>query len=817
MSTTYQIKTEFSILDKASPALSTLGKKAQWLEKNLSAPLLAAEKRFTAFETAMKQAVVGGFGAVTAAAAAAVKSAIPLGMELEQNLGGTEAVFGEYAESVQTLAEESYRNMGLSASDYMATANKMGSLFQGSGLEQVRAMELSTKAMQRAADVASVMGIDTSMAMESIAGAAKGNFTMMDNLGVAMNATTLSAYALEKGINFKWNTASNAEKAELAMRMFFERTEQYAGNFAREADSTLSGSFGRMKTNIQDILAKMTLGQDIKPSLENLQESVLAFAHNIVPAVVAILNQLPALVSGVVSTIGPVIEQALGDIKSPFGEILIAGLKVIKMIWDLKVPILAIGGLFMAWHGIVDVIFLVTKAMKGFEIATRVAEGIQAAHNAALWGTTVAIEAQGGAAVAASAGMKIYSVASSIAAGATKVFSAAMGFLNAVFVASPIGWIVLAIVAAVGLLIGIIVVCVKHWDSISAALKRFGKAALNILSTVWNAITGFFSRIPQFLSDAWDAMTGFFTNMYHAVMKFLFGDNAAAMEKFIAQMIEKIGAFFAGIRESIASFFSGLWESLSAFFAMAGGGIAGFFTSLWEKLSAFFAMAGEGIAGFFASLWGKLSALFAMIGEGIAGFFAGIREKMTGAFTAVMESTGAFFGAIWEKAAGFFAMIGAAAAGWVESLKAKLRPLFDFISGLFGGIANLWQGLVSAFQSEGIVGVFKRIGSAILGFVLTPIEAVLRALDWVPGIGDTMGSWADRIAEMKSGFDANASFTENQNLQIPPTKTAAAASSYSRQESYSNVNINLAEQLESDNYGMVAPGVTVARTASGSF
>ena len=798
MSTNYQIKTEFSILDKASPALSTLGKKGQWLEKNLSAPLLAAEKRFTAFETAMKQTVVGGFGAVVAAAATAVKSAIPLGMELEQNLGGTEAVFGEYAESVQTLAETAYKNMGLSASDYMATANKMGSLFQGSGLKQVRAMELSTQAMQRAADVASVMGIDTSMAMESIAGAAKGNFTMMDNLGVAMNATTLSAYALEKGINFEWKTASNAEKAELAMQMFFERTEQYAGNFAREANSTLAGSFGRMKTNIQDILAKMALGQDIKPSLENLQESVLAFAHNIVPAVVAILNQLPDLVSGVLSTVGPVIEQALGDIRSPFGEILVAGLELIQMIWDLKIPILAIGGLFMAWHGIVDVILLITKTMEGFEIATRVVEGIQVAHNATLWGTTVAIEAQGGAAVAAGIGMKLYAVGAGIASAATSAFSTAMGFLNAVFVASPIGWIVLAIVAAIALLVGIIVICVKHWDSISAALKRFGEAALNILSTVWNAITGFFSRIPQFLSDAWNAITGFFsrisqflsdawnaitgffsripqflsdawnaitgffTNMYHAVMKFLFGDNAAAMEEFVAQMIEKIGAFFAGI-----------WESLSAFFVMVGEGIAVFFTGIWEKI--------------------------------------------TGAFTAVMEAIGEFFGTIWEKVTGFFAMIGATVAGWVESLKAMLQSIFDFISGLFGGIANLWQGLVSVFQSEGIVGVFIRIGSAILGFVLTPIEAVLRALDWIPGIGDTMGSWADKIAEMKSGFDANASFTKNQNLQISPTKTAAAASSYSRQENFSNVNISLAEQLKSDNYGMVAPGVTVARTASGSF
>lgn len=729
MSTNYQIRTEFSILDKASPALTAAGRKAQWLEKNFSGPLGAAEKRFTAFEAVLKKSVVGGFGAVTGAATMAIKSAVPLGMELEQNLGGTEAVFGEYAESVQTLAEDAYKNMGLSASDYMATANKMGSLFQGSGLEQVRAMELSTKAMQRAADVASVMGIDTSMAMESIAGAAKGNFTMMDNLGVAMNATTLSAYALEKGLDFEWKTASNAEKAELAMKMFFERTEQYAGNFAEEADRTLAGSFGRMQTNIQDILAKIALGQDIKPSLENLQESVLAFAHNIVPAVVSILNQLPDLIAGVFSTVGPVIEQALGDIRSPFGNILIIGLQLIKTIWDLKVPILVIGGLFIAWHGIVDIILLITKAMKAWEIATRVLEGIQAAHNATLWGTTVAIEAQGSAAVATGIGMKLYAVGAGIASAATTAFSTAMGFLNSVFVASPIGWIVLGIVAAIAALVAIIVICVKHWDDICDALKRFGEAALSTLSTVWNAVVGFF------------------TNLYQSLMKFLFGDNATAVEEFLSQIFTKIGAFLAGIFESITSFFIGLWE--------------------------------------------KISTFFVMIGEGLADFFAGI----------------------WEKITGFFAMIVEAVKSWVESLKAKLQPLFDFISGLFNNIAELWQGIVSVFQSEGIVGVFKTIGSAILSFVLAPIEAVLRALDWVPGIGGTMDTWADRISEMKSGFDANASFTKNQNLQISPTRTQAAANSYNLDESVSTsrVELLLGKGISASTLGAVAPNVTISR------
>ena len=67
--------------------------------------------------------------------------------------------------------------------------------------------------MQRAADMASVMGIDMQVALDSVAGAAKGNFTMMDNLGVAMNATNIEAYALAKGLDFTWKTATQAEKS----------------------------------------------------------------------------------------------------------------------------------------------------------------------------------------------------------------------------------------------------------------------------------------------------------------------------------------------------------------------------------------------------------------------------------------------------------------------------------------------------------------------------------------------------------------------------------------------------------------------------
>lgn len=268
------------------------------------------------------QKLVGAVKGVIAAAGIGkfMADSISAGGALEQNLGGTEAVFGNFSSSIQKSATQAYKNMGLSASDYMSTANKMGSLFQGSGLTQQRSLDLTSKAMQRAADVASVMGIDTTWAMESIAGAAKGNYTMMDNLGVAMNATTLQAYALEKGINFDWNTATNAQKAELAMQMFFDRTSQYAGNFARESEDTLVGSMDSVKASFSDVLGNLALGNDIQPSLEALGSSVSNFLlNNLIPMVKNIVSGIPDVVVGFITAAAPRFAEAGSQLLESFG------------------------------------------------------------------------------------------------------------------------------------------------------------------------------------------------------------------------------------------------------------------------------------------------------------------------------------------------------------------------------------------------------------------------------------------------------------------------------------------------------------------
>lgn len=263
-------------------------------------------------------AIATSVGVASTAIAGLIVKAVTMAGDLEQQMGGTEAVFGEFASTVQEKAVKAFDQMGVSANDFMATANKMGALMQGSGISIEESMNLSTEVMQRAADVASIMGIDLSMAMESVAGAAKGNFTMMDNLGVAMNATTIEAYALSKGIEKSYNEMDNATKIGLAMEMFLEKTSYASGNYAKE-NKTFAGSFNTLKAATSNFLSGAGGIEDVANALIDfggiLTESIGEMAPTIVTGLVSLVETLMPQIPPLIASLLPVIlEGAIGII-----------------------------------------------------------------------------------------------------------------------------------------------------------------------------------------------------------------------------------------------------------------------------------------------------------------------------------------------------------------------------------------------------------------------------------------------------------------------------------------------------------------------
>lgn len=285
-------------------------------------------------------AIFGGVTAATSALVKVTKDVVVAHGELEQQVGGTEAVFGEFAKTVQGQATQAFSKMGVSADEYMATMNKMGSLMKGSGIDTQKAMQLSSDAMQRAADVASVMGISTDAAMEAIAGAAKGNFTMMDNLGVAMNATSLSAYALEKGLNKTYQEMEQGEKIELAMQMFLEKSAHAAKNYEKE-NQTFAGSLNTVRASfknllsgagtIEDFMGSLTgfiqvLVQNLQTILPQLAQGVISLIQGLIPMINEILptliqELLPVFLEGITTLVVALIE-ILPDLITMIADVL---------------------------------------------------------------------------------------------------------------------------------------------------------------------------------------------------------------------------------------------------------------------------------------------------------------------------------------------------------------------------------------------------------------------------------------------------------------------------------------------------------------
>lgn len=232
-----------------------------------------------------------------------VKQAISLAGDLQQNIGGSESVFKNYAGTIQKTAETAASSLGLSQSKYLATATKMGSLFQGSGFSVAQSADMVTQSMQRASDVASIMGISVDSAMEAVAGMAKGNFTMMDNLGVAINDTNLQIYAQEKGLG---KLSTTQQKVNAAMQMFLDKSDYAAGNYAKEND-TYSGALTTFKAELEDFAAEA--GTALLPLVQSVLP-VLSGAFNALKPVIMTVAEAVGGLGGIVADIQAKIEAA---------------------------------------------------------------------------------------------------------------------------------------------------------------------------------------------------------------------------------------------------------------------------------------------------------------------------------------------------------------------------------------------------------------------------------------------------------------------------------------------------------------------------
>lgn len=261
--------------------------------------------------TGIKGAVVAG----VAGLGAIIGGALTEGGALQQSLGGVETLFKDSAGQVIAAANEAYRTAGVSANSYMEQVTSFSAtLLQGLGGDTAAAASYADKAIVQMSDNANKMGTSMESIQYAYQGFAKDNYTMLDNLKLGYGGTQAEMARLINDSGVLGNsievTAETVKDVPFSSIIDAIQVIQdnlgITGTTAKEAATTLTGSFASVKAALSNVLAGLALGQDLGPALNGLATTLTTFlTANLIPAIYNILSALPGTLVTFVTSLGP--------------------------------------------------------------------------------------------------------------------------------------------------------------------------------------------------------------------------------------------------------------------------------------------------------------------------------------------------------------------------------------------------------------------------------------------------------------------------------------------------------------------------------
>ena len=252
------------------------------------------------------------------------KQAISSYADYEQLVGGVETLFKDSSDIVQKYAANAYKTAGLSANEYMETVTSFSaSLLQSLNQDTAKAAKVADVAITDMSDNANKMGTSMEMIQNAYQGFAKQNYTMLDNLKLGYGGTKKEMERLIADAN-KVKKA-NGEMADLSIESFADMVEAIhiiqtemgiTGTTAKEADSTIQGSVKSMKSAWKNLLTAIADdNQDLSKSVDEFVKSAITAAKNLVPRIKTSVDGLKRLVNGVINEVFPKLKRQVPELK----------------------------------------------------------------------------------------------------------------------------------------------------------------------------------------------------------------------------------------------------------------------------------------------------------------------------------------------------------------------------------------------------------------------------------------------------------------------------------------------------------------------
>lgn len=420
----------------------------------------------------------------------------------------------------------------------------------------------------------------------------------MDNLGVAMNATTLEAYALSKGIKGTWNSMDNATKNTLAMEMFLEKTSYAAGNYAKE-NETLAGSLTTAKAAMTNFLSGAGDTKSLVDSFKNATNVIIKNLKDILPrlstGVTEIINGLAPLIPVLMQQlIPPILDGAVKLVSGIVASFPATALIIVTALKDsliANIPALApaitgfsdlfknignaisesgiIQNVVSLFDAIVNSIGVVNVPVKSFfdlfgdalsksitgisnsisflaeNFNTIIAVLIPLTTAFVAWRSAIAISVLIEAFTASLGGLTI----------AQKLSAVAQGILNTTMLANPF----VAVTVAIGALVGGFIALYKNNEQFRSSANDAFLEIKAVVMPIIEKLKELFLQLAESLKPIIDDSLPVLKNVFSLIFESIKNIVLVAVE-YIAMQVKIIVTVFSGIIDFMSNVFAGNWS-----------------------------------------------------------------------------------------------------------------------------------------------------------------------------------------------------------------------------------------------------------------
>lgn len=641
-----------------------------------------------------KGLAVAGAAAATAVTALVSKS-VGAFSDYEQLTGGVETLFGsggrsveEYAQSVGKSvsdiqgkydslmsaqnavlenANKAYMTAGMSANEYMDTVTGFSaSLISSLGGDTNKAADYANSALVDMSDNANKMGTDMESIKNAYQGFAKQNYTMLDNLKLGYGGTQEEMKRLlsdaEKLTGQRYDISSFADITQAIHAI--QTQMDITGTTAKEASTTISGSWGSLKAAFENTLVGLTTGGEMfDQSLDALVDSAKTFGQNVIPAITGALSgvgslieslapvivaELPSMVSDILPHLVSATKSLVTGLISQLPALGKAVLDAIPSIFDGMTDVIgesSVGKLKGSFEGlkntITDTFSNIGPMLKDFcegGIST-FCDALSTAMDLASGAISViealspVIGAVAGAIITYKGAVLLWNAAETAKNVVMGISTAAQWALNVAMTANPIG----IVIVAIGALVGAFIVLWNKSEGFRNFWINLWEKVKAIVTSAWEGIKAGFEKIKNGISAVKEKVSTMWNGVKEKTSELWGGVKNVVSEKlnnikstYDAHGRGLKGATFAAI-EGVKEYYRTGYDAINQ---LTGGKLGEVVNKVSEKM--------EAVKGKFSEAFGNVKNTVMTIFENIKN---GITEKISAAVNKVKE----IFGSIAEK------------------------------------------------------------------------------------------------------------------------------------------------------------------------